>query len=164
MTPFQKVKHKIGDWNTTQSKIQKWQKEGLTVVFTNGCFDIVHYGHIHYLAASKAEGHKLVVAMNAESSIRKLKGATRPIHDTISRLHIMASFEFVDAVVEFSEETPLELLQTLRPNVLVKGGDYIPENIVGYDLIKSLGGEVKVLPFVEGYSTSKLEEKMKKGS
>jgi len=161
MTSFEQISAKIGSWEATQKKIKAWQNEGLKVVFTNGCFDILHYGHIHYLSEAKDEGDKLVVAMNSESSIRQLKGASRPIHDTLSRLHIMASLSYVDAVVEFSEDTPLELLTYLQPNVLIKGGDYIPHEIVGYDLITSLGGEVKVLPFVKGYSTTNIENKIK---
>ncbi len=138
----------------------QWKEQGLKIVFTNGCFDILHRGHVDYLAKAADCGNKLVVGLNTDSSVRKLKGNNRPIQDEYSRLQILASLQFVDAVVLFDEDTPYSLIKEIIPDVLVKGSDYKPENIVGYDVVTTNGGSVLTLDFIEGYSTSAIEKKI----
>ena len=135
----------------------------MRTVFTNGCFDLLHYGHVDYLARARDLGDKLIVGLNSDESVRRLKGAHRPIQDEKSRQYLLASLFFVDLIVLFSEDTPYQLIEALQPKLLVKGGDYLPEQIVGADLVKKSGGKVIVLPFVEGYSTTKIEEKIRRG-
>lgn len=155
------IEAKIQDWDTAKKTIQQWQKHGEQIVFTNGCFDLLHYGHIHYLAQARALGNRLVVGLNSASSVRRLKGANRPINDEQTRLFTLASLQFIDLVVNFEEDTPFELISTLLPNILVKGGDYTIETIVGADVVINNGGTVKTLPFVKGYSTTSIEEKIR---
>lgn len=140
---------------------QKWKKVGLKVVFTNGCFDLLHYGHLHYLAEARALGDKLIIGVNSDASVSRLKGAHRPIKDEKSRLLMLASLFYVDAVVSFSEDTPYELIKLVVPSILVKGGDWPVDQIVGADIVLENGGEVKNLSFIEGYSTTALEEKIR---
>ncbi len=137
-----------------------WKAQGERIVFTNGCFDLLHFGHVHYLAAARDLGHRLVVGVNSDASVRRLKGPTRPIQDEQNRLHVLASLACVDAVVLFEEDTPFDLIAALKPQVLVKGGDWRPDQIVGADLVLADGGEVKSLPFVEGHSTTGIEQKI----
>lgn len=134
---------------------------GKKVVFTNGCFDILHRGHLEYLQAAADLGDILVVGLNSDASVKRLKGENRPINNQNDRAFALASLVFVDAVIIFDEDTPLELIQRVKPNVLVKGGDYSIGNIVGADFVKNIGGEVQVIPFVDGYSTTQIIEKMK---
>ncbi|HMQ46340.1 MAG TPA: D-glycero-beta-D-manno-heptose 1-phosphate adenylyltransferase [Saprospiraceae bacterium] len=155
------ISKKLTTWDHASLQIQRWQASGEQVVFTNGCFDLIHYGHIAYLAAARALGDHLVVGLNSADSVRRLKGQHRPINDELTRQYTLASFEFVDLVVIFEEDTPHELIQRLLPDILVKGGDYNPENIVGADLVLGKGGKVLTLPFVDGYSTTNVEEKIK---
>jgi len=150
--------NKIMTAETLSSMLQQWQGE--KVVFTNGCFDLIHRGHIDYLSKAKALGSKLFVGINTDRSVSKLKGLHRPLQDEHSRLLIMASFLFVDAVMLFDEDTPYNLINAVQPDVLVKGGDYIPENIVGYDIVTARGGRVFSLDFLLGYSTSAIEKKI----
>ncbi|MGC9342042.1 MAG: D-glycero-beta-D-manno-heptose 1-phosphate adenylyltransferase [Bacteroidales bacterium] len=131
------------------------------MVFTNGCFDILHKGHIHYLSSASDLGDYLVIGLNSDDSVRRLKGEDRPLQDEESRALILASLSFVDFVILFSEDTPHELIDKLKPDVLVKGGDYKAEEIVGYDLVTSRGGEVKIIDFVEGHSSSGIINKLK---
>lgn len=131
-------------------RIREWQARGETVVFTNGCFDLLHRGHVSYLEAAARLGQRLVVAVNSDASVRRLKGATRPICRAQDRAYLLQALRCVDAVIVFEEDTPARLLSLLRPDILVKGGDYRPEDIVGGEFVRS----VKVLPFVEGYSTT----------
>jgi len=133
------------------------------VVFTNGCFDILHYGHIHYLAQARDLGDRLVIGLNSDDSVRRLKGPGRPINDQATRQYLLAALAMVDAVVIFDQDTPLELIRLIVPDVLVKGGDWSPDAIVGSDIVLGNGGTVKSLPFVEGYSTSRIEKKIKDG-
>lgn len=144
-----------------QQKVKQWQKDGAQVVFTNGCFDLLHKGHVDYLAKAADLGTKLVIGVNTDASVSRLKGPHRPIQDEGSRLQILASLESVDAVVLFDEPTPHELIGLLQPDVLVKGSDYKPEDIAGYDIVKAKGGEVKTIDFLPGYSTSLIEKKIK---
>jgi D-glycero-beta-D-manno-heptose 1-phosphate adenylyltransferase len=151
---------KIKDSKAAAEQVAAWQVEGLRVVFTNGCFDLLHFGHIHYLNAARQLGDKLVVGLNSGASVSRLKGPSRPVNDDQTRLHVMAALEMVDLVVVFEEDTPLQLISALLPDLLVKGGDYQPEHIVGADLVTARGGQVLVLPFQDGYSSTKLIERM----
>lgn len=131
-----------------------------TIVFTNGCFDVLHQGHIQYLSQAADLGDVLVVGLNTDSSVKKLKGPSRPYLDEQSRALILASLGFVSAVVLFDEETPYNLIKRIQPHCLVKGGDYKVEEIVGYDLVKARGGQVLTLPLVEGYSSTGIMDKI----
>lgn len=159
--PLQRIKSKIVDRKTASSLVDLWKDEKHSIVFTNGCFDLLHYGHLNYLAEAKELGDKLVIGLNSKESVKRLKGNHRPINDDLTRSYLLASLEFVDLVVFFEEDTPYHLINILKPQILVKGGDYQPEEIVGYDLVKENGGEVKVLSFVKGYSTTNIEKKIK---
>ena len=128
------------------------------IVFTNGCFDILHRGHIEYLAKAADFGDVLVIGLNTDASVSRLKGSSRPIQDELSRAHIMAALEFVDLVVYFDEDTPYELIKLIQPDVLVKGADYRVEDIVGYDIVMAKGGQVKTIAFLPGHSTSSIEK------
>lgn len=155
------IRAKIHSWDSLKTQVKSWREQGLKIVFTNGCFDLLHRGHIHYLQEAADLGNKLVVAVNSSSSVQKLKGEHRPLQDEDSRCEILAALACVDAVVVFNEDTPLQILKTLLPDVLVKGGDYNINTIVGADLILENGGEVAVLSFLPGYSTSAIEAKIK---
>jgi rfaE bifunctional protein nucleotidyltransferase chain/domain len=142
-------------------QVKNWQQQHAKVVFTNGCFDLLHKGHVDYLAKSADLGNRLVIAVNTDASVSKLKGPHRPIQDEQSRLQILASLQCVDAVILFDEETPYNLIATLTPDILVKGSDYKPEEIVGHDVVTAAGGVVKTIDFIPGYSTSAIERKIK---
>jgi D-glycero-beta-D-manno-heptose 1-phosphate adenylyltransferase len=144
-----------------QIQLEQWQKQSQKIVFTNGCFDILHLGHVDYLAKAADLGDKLIVGVNTDRSVNALKGSHRPIQDQASRLRILASLGFVDAVILFDEATPYELIKLVRPDVLVKGSDYQPQDIVGFDIVSAKGGEIKTLDFIPGYSTSSIEAKIK---
>ena len=131
------------------------------IVFTNGCFDILHLGHITYLREAKQLGDHLIIGVNSDASVKKLKGENRPINNLNSRMQMLAALEMVDHVISFSEDTPLSLIEKINPNILVKGGDYDPENVVGAKHVKSYGGRVDVLPFISGYSTTSIIDKLK---
>ncbi|GAA4308569.1 D-glycero-beta-D-manno-heptose 1-phosphate adenylyltransferase [Nibribacter koreensis] len=137
-------------------KITEWRAKGQKIVFTNGCFDIVHIGHVDYLERARLLGDKLILGLNTDQSVSRLKGPSRPLQDEMSRQRVMASFWFVDAVVLFDQETPYELIKAVQPDVLVKGDDYTIDTIVGHDLVLERGGEVKTIPLVKGYSTSQV--------
>ncbi|MCH7764178.1 MAG: D-glycero-beta-D-manno-heptose 1-phosphate adenylyltransferase [Candidatus Marinimicrobia bacterium] len=148
------------NWEEAKKQVDEWKSSGLTVVFTNGCFDILHRGHVEYLSDAKACGNKLVLALNSDSSVQKLKGNPRPIQNQEDRAIILIALESVDLVVVFDQDTPFKIIQTLLPDVLAKGGDYTPETIIGADTVTSNGGEVKVIPFRTGYSSSKIIDKI----
>ncbi|MBO7445559.1 MAG: D-glycero-beta-D-manno-heptose 1-phosphate adenylyltransferase [Bacteroidales bacterium] len=131
------------------------------IVFTNGCFDVLHYGHVHYLAQARQLGDLLVVGLNSDASVRRLKGESRPVNPEQARAFVLAALEMVDYVCLFEEDTPYELIAAVKPDVLVKGGDYAVDNIVGSDIVKGRDGKVVVLPFVEGFSSSSIIEKLK---
>jgi D-beta-D-heptose 7-phosphate kinase/D-beta-D-heptose 1-phosphate adenosyltransferase len=158
------IKAKIADWEAASVQVQSWKAAGERIVFTNGCFDLLHYGHLCYLAQARELGDRLVIGLNDAGSVRRLKGPHRPINDELTRELQMASLQFVDLVVTFAQDTPLELIQLLRPDVLVKGGDYAIDEIVGAEAVQQHGGEVRVLPFIEGYSTTNIEAKIRKQS
>jgi rfaE bifunctional protein nucleotidyltransferase chain/domain len=142
--------------------VKRCKEEGKKVVFTNGCFDLIHFGHVDYLEKAKACGDVLVMGVNTDESIRRLKGSQRPIVQEFDRARVLAAFEFVDAITLFDDETPLSLISECIPNVLVKGSDYTIATIVGADLVIENGGEVKTIDFVDGYSTSSTILKIKK--
>lgn len=146
---------------TLPELMQKLQhREGETIVFTNGCFDIIHRGHVDYLSRARDLGTKLVLGLNSDASVRRLKGESRPIVDQQSRAFVLAGFQFIDYVVIFEEDTPFNLISTILPDILVKGGDYKIENIVGHDIVEAHGGKVMTIPFVEGFSTTNIVNKM----
>ena len=155
------IKAKVQTNEEINKTVTSWKEEGLQVVFTNGCFDILHYGHVHYLAQARALGDRLVVGLNSKASVGRLKGPSRPINDDDTRQFLLASLQYVDAVVVFEEDTPLNLISIVKPDILVKGGDYTIETIVGADIVLNNGGKVKSLDFVPGYSTTAIEERLK---
>ena len=142
-------------------RVAMWRLLEEKIVFTNGCFDILHLGHIDYLEKARAQGTRLIVGVNTDASVKRLKGENRPLNDENARSRLIAALQFVDAVILFGEDTPLELISAILPDVLVKGNDYAVEEIVGYEVVTKKGGEVKTIELVEGYSTSKLIEKCK---
>ena len=136
------------------------RKEKKMIVFTNGCFDLLHLGHIDYLSKAADLGDILIIGLNSDKSVQKIKGSGRPIQDQKSRQLQLAALTFVDAVVLFDEDTPYNLIKDIKPDILVKGGDYNADEVVGADIVKQNGGKVIILPFVEGYSTSAIEMKI----
>lgn len=143
-----------------QNKV--WKTAGKKVVFTNGCFDILHKGHLEILTTSASFGDILVVGINTDNSVKRLKGPLRPVNDENFRSTMLASLQYIDAVILFDEETPLNLITILEPDVLVKGGDYTVEQIVGADVVLKNGGDVKIVPIVKGFSTTKIIESIQK--
>lgn len=132
------------------------------VVFTNGCFDILHYGHISYLAQARQLGDVLVVGLNSDDSVKRLKGPSRPVNNQEARAFVLAALEMVDYVVIFEEDTPYNIITKVKPDILVKGGDYEIDNIVGGDFVRARGGKVLTIPFEDGFSTSSILENLKK--
>lgn len=161
---FEKIRDKIQSWEQIVETVGEWKAGGERIVFTNGCFDILHYGHLHYLAEARDLGDRLIIGLNSAASVSRLKGSHRPINDELTRQHQMAALAFVDAVVVFEQDTPFELIRLVVPDVLVKGGDWKPEQIVGSDVVQAAGGTVRSLPYIEGYSTTNIEQKIKHGS
>ena len=161
MSNFKNIKSKIYSLSDLKIQSDKWKENGEKIVFTNGCFDLVHRGHIEVLANTADLGDKLIIGLNSDSSIKELKGENRPIMDEISRAILLASLQFVDAIVFFSEETPYKLIETLIPDVLAKGGDYKVTEIAGNGVVLENGGEVILVPFIDGVSSTKIVEKIK---
>ena len=161
MNQISRLQSKILSFSTLENQLKKWRKANEKIVFTNGCFDLLHLGHVNYLAKARDLGNRLVIGLNTDASIRRLKGSTRPVKDEQSRLALLAGMAFVDAVVLFDEETPINLISMIRPNVLVKGGDYKIKDIVGHEIVLNSGGKVCTIDFVDGYSSSALIEKVK---
>ncbi|HET9550019.1 MAG TPA: D-glycero-beta-D-manno-heptose 1-phosphate adenylyltransferase [Candidatus Binatia bacterium] len=131
------------------------------VVFTNGCFDLLHRGHVHMLREAKAQGDLLIVAMNSDSSVKAIKGPSRPIMPEIDRVELIAAMEMVDYVVVYDEPDPYDLIATIKPNVLAKGGDWSPDKIIGADIVERYGGRVALIPYLEGFSTTEIIERIK---
>lgn len=131
--------------------------------FTNGCFDLLHPGHVQYLEEVRALGDFLVVGLNSDASVRRLKGPTRPLQDEWARARILLGLRSVDAVVRFEEDTPLELIQALEPDVLAKGGDYTPETVIGRAIVEARGGKLVLIPFLPGHSSSLIAERIRNG-
>jgi len=162
MSHLNKINSKIFLLDDLKNQVNAWKQAEEDVVFTNGCFDIIHRGHIEVLAQTADLGDRLIIGLNSDTSIQKLKGKNRPIIEEQSRAILLASLEFVDAVVIFSEDTPLKLISALLPDVLAKGGDYEIETIVGHEIVQQNGGKVKLVPFVDGFSSTTIIEKIKK--
>ncbi len=161
MNWYETVKAKIMTAEEAATKVRAWQNAGDKVVFSNGCFDILHRGHVEYLAKAASLGSRMVLGLNTDASVRGLKGSGRPVNDEYARAILIAGMGFIDAVVLFGEPTPFELISTVQPDILVKGDDYIPENIVGYDVVKARGGEILTIELTEGYSTTALIDRIK---
>lgn len=159
--PLDPIRSKIFDTENLKRQLSVWRILSKKIVFTNGCFDILHLGHIDYLSKAAQEGDVLVIGVNTDKSTSNLKGPHRPINNEEQRSMILASLRFTDAVILFDEPTPYELIKLVQPDVLVKGADYKAEEIVGYDVVTAKGGKVKTIEFLPGYSTSKIEEKIR---
>jgi len=158
---MQNIKSKIFNWDNLQNQIIIWRSQNKKIVFTNGCFDILHLGHIEYLSKSKDLGDILIVGLNSDSSpYWKEKGENRPINNEKSRSVLIASLMFVDAVVLFDDEIPSDIIDFIKPDILVKGKDYKPEDVVGYDSVVSNGGEVLTVELTEGFSTTNILSKL----
>lgn len=157
---FETLKRKLYTLPELNLICDQLKKEKKTIVFTNGCFDLIHLGHIDYLSKAADLGDFLIIGLNSDKSVQHLKGTGRPIQDQISRQMQLAAFSFVNAVVLFNEETPYDLINIIKPDILVKGGDYKAKEVVGVDIVKVYGGKVVILPFVKGYSTSAIEMKI----
>ncbi|ARS37107.1 D-glycero-beta-D-manno-heptose 1-phosphate adenylyltransferase [Pontibacter actiniarum] len=153
-------KDKIYSLPQLLEQVQKWRAQGQQIVFTNGCFDLLHLGHVDYLEKARQLGDKLVLGLNTDASISRIKGPSRPLQDEMSRARVMASLLFIDAVVLFDEDTPLNLIQAVQPDILVKGDDYAVEQIVGHEVVQARGGAVKTVPLVKGYSTTSIVNKI----
>jgi D-glycero-beta-D-manno-heptose 1-phosphate adenylyltransferase len=156
------ISKKIISQEALKSYLSIWKFQERKIVFTNGCFDILHRGHIEYLAKASELGHILIVGLNSDRSVRSIKGDSRPIQDEASRALILAALHFTSYVVIFDEDTPYELINLVKPDVLVKGSDWKAEDIVGYDIVKAKGGSVATIDFVPGYSTTNIVKKMEK--
>ncbi|MFM2392142.1 MAG: hypothetical protein RLZZ546_119 [Bacteroidota bacterium] len=141
-------------------QISQWKKNGQRLCFTNGCFDLVHAGHVTYLHQASSLADKLIVAINSDESVKRLKGKHRPIINQQDRALLLAAFYFIDAVIIFEEDTPMNLIQLILPDVLVKGGDWTPDKIIGSDVVLAHGGEVLSLPYLEGHSTTNIEKQI----
>lgn len=162
-TPLSKIQGKIyNSFHSASSILKEWKEEKGKLVFTNGCFDILHQGHVVYLAKAAALGNKLIVGLNTDTSVKRLKGAGRPLNGEQERALLLAALEFVDMVILFEEDTPYNLIKAIVPDVLVKGADYKPEEIVGYDVVKTNGGSVETILLEKGFSTTNVIEKIRK--
>tara|TARA_B100001175_G_C19441034_1_gene606258 strand:+ start:462 stop:953 length:492 start_codon:yes stop_codon:yes gene_type:complete len=163
MTHLNLIETKLYTLDKLKLKLKEWNMAGDKIVFSNGCFDILHMGHIELLAKAADLGDRLIIGLNSDISIQKLKGIERPIISENSRTIIIASLQFVDAVILFSENTPFQLISEINPDFLVKGGDYSPSNAIGGDLIKKNGGEVIIIPLTKGFSSSNIINKIRNG-
>lgn len=153
--------NKIVSKNQAQDMIAEWRRNGQRIVFTNGCFDILHIGHIKLLHAAADEGDKLIIGLNSDLSVKKLKGNSRPVVPEAERAALLSSINGVDLVVFFHEETPLRLIRSFKPDIIVKGGDYKPEQVVGHEIVEQKGGKVVIVPLIEGISTTKVIRSIK---
>jgi D-beta-D-heptose 7-phosphate kinase/D-beta-D-heptose 1-phosphate adenosyltransferase len=156
LAPEEKI---VFDWSLLDERLSEWRQQGLRVGFTNGCFDILHPGHIKLLARARAACDRLMVGLNSDASVRGLKGEGRPMQTVHARAEVLAALEAVDLVVIFEQETPLELISRIRPSVLVKGGDYRREQVVGREIVERDGGEVILVDLVPGFSTTRIVAK-----
>ena len=152
---------KILDKERLLVKLTDWKEENKKIVFTNGCFDLIHLGHIEVIARSADLGDILIIGVNTDNSIKRLKGQNRPIVEEISRAKQLAALEFVDAVVFFDQDTPIDLIKVINPNVITKGGDYNTDQVIGNDIVTQNDGEVVIIPLTQGYSTTSILEKIK---
>ena len=161
---IQKIQSKIFTLPALKSLVDKWKTSGEKVVFTNGVFDLLHTGHITYMADAASLGTKLIIGLNGDSSVKRLKGPERPVNDQDSRALLLATMLFIDAVVFFEEATPLKLITTLLPDVLAKGGDYTADTIVGAKEVTANGGDVEVISFVDGFSSTSIIKKIRRNT
>ena len=161
MRSIQSIPDKIFTADALQHQLKRWRLHNKKIVFTNGVFDILHQGHIASLSEAALFGHVLIIGVNTDASVKRLKGETRPVNNENSRALLLASLLVTDAIILFDEDTPLNLIQTILPDTLVKGGDYTIDEIVGAKEVIANGGEVKIVPIVEGFSTTGIIEKMK---
>ena len=160
---MKKIQDKIfQDLDSFFVELKRIKSSNKKIVFTNGCFDIIHKGHVIYLEKAKELADYLIIGVNSDMSVKRLKGETRPINPVHDRMYVLASHQSVDFVIKFEDDTPLGLINIIEPDFLVKGGDYEKENIVGSGLVIEKGGQVLSLPFVKGHSTTQLEKKIKK--
>ena len=159
MKHLEKIYDKILDDKSLEERLKLWRREGKTIVFSNGCFDILHRGHVEYLSKAADLGDKLIIGLNTDDSVKRLKGPSRPVNDEKARAVVLAGLEFVDAVVFFEEDTPYNLIKNVQPDILVKGNDYKAEDIVGYDIVTAKGGKVETIELVNGFSTTNILEK-----
>lgn len=153
---------KIVSWQTAQDITREWKDHGNRIVFTNGCFDLLHPGHIALLTQAKKAGDKLIVGLNTDSSVKRFKGQTRPIQSETARALVLSSLSSVDMVVLFDQDGPLELIQTLTPDILVKGADYTIDQVWGASFVQSYGGQVLLVDLVEGESTTRIVSRIGK--
>ena len=156
MKHLEKIYDKILNKESLEEKLNLWRKDGKTIVFSNGCFDILHRGHVEYLSKAADLGDILIIGLNTDASVRRIKGPSRPVNDEKARAVVLAALEFVDAIMFFDEDTPYNLIKNVQPDVLVKGKDYKAEDIVGYDIVTSKGGKVETIELVEGFSTTNI--------
>lgn len=159
-TELERLHAKQYDQPALKEAAAAWRSTGESLVFTNGCFDLLHKGHIHYLSHAADLGDKLIIGVNSDASVTRLKGAQRPLQDQAARTLILAALQMTAGVVVFEADTPYQLIRMLSPDVLVKGGDYRTDQIVGADHVRSYGGTVHCIPFLEGHSTSHLARKL----
>ena len=160
MKHLEKIYDKILNKESLEEKLNLWRKEGKTIVFSNGCFDILHRGHVEYLSKAADLGDILIIGLNTDASVKRIKGPSRPVNDEKARAVVLAALEFVDAIMFFDEDTPYNLIKNVQPDVLVKGKDYKAEDIVGYDIVTNNGGRVETIELVEGFSTTNTINKM----
>ena len=160
MKHLEKIYDKILDEKSLEEMLKLWRKEGKTIVFSNGCFDILHRGHVEYLSKAADLGDVLIIGLNTDASVKRIKGPSRPVNDEKARAVVLAALEFVDAIMFFDEDTPYNLIKLVQPDVLVKGKDYKAEDIVGYDIVINKGGKVETIELVEGFSTTKILNSM----
>jgi D-beta-D-heptose 7-phosphate kinase/D-beta-D-heptose 1-phosphate adenosyltransferase len=146
----------VSGWKDIDARLDDWRREGFRIGFTNGCFDILHPGHVRVLTQARATCDRLVVGLNSDASVRRLKGESRPVQTELARAEVLAALEAVDLVVIFEEDTPLELIKQVKPSVLVKGGDYTREQVVGHEFVTAHGGEVVLIDILPGHSTTSL--------
>jgi len=160
MKKLEVVRQKIITRENISQIIALWRFRSYKVVFTNGCFDILHRGHIEYLAKASSFGDVMIVGLNSDKSVKSIKGSNRPVQDEFTRSLVLASLQFVDKVVLFDEDTPYELIKLIQPDILAKGADYLPEQIVGYDIVKAKGGEIVTIELTQGHSTTGIINKL----
>jgi D-beta-D-heptose 7-phosphate kinase/D-beta-D-heptose 1-phosphate adenosyltransferase len=155
------VSGKLKSLDELQALVAEARANGKVVVFTNGCFDLLHRGHVHLLREAKALGNLLIVGINSDASVKALKGESRPILSETDRIELIAAMEMVDYVVLFGELDPYNVISALRPSILVKGGDWSPDRIIGADVVQAAGGKVAVIPYVKGYSTTEIIDRVR---
>lgn len=160
MNSLEIIRSKIVKVDDLKHSLAQWRFQGKKIVFTNGCFDIIHRGHVEYLAKTSDFGDILIIGLNTDHSVKQIKGPERPVQDEQTRALVLASFRFVTAVVLFNEDTPYNLIDCIQPDVLVKGADYRQEEIVGYDIVQAKGGKIETIDLVKGHSTTTIIDRL----